>query len=48
MEIIDYIGSDWFVHHIVSNSMGIPFFLWILVISGSISLIYLILKKIIW
>lgn len=48
MEIIDYVWSDWFVHHIIVNSMGLPFLLYILLLCGAVSLIYLILKKIIW
>ena len=48
MEIIDYVWSDWFVHHIIQNAMGIPFLFWILLVCGCVSLIHLILKKIIW
>lgn len=48
MEIVDYIGADWYVHHIVSNAMWLPFFFRILLICWSVSIVYLILKKIIW
>ena len=48
MEIVDYIWVDWFVHHIISNSWGIPFELYIMFIVGCCWLIYLIFKKIIW
>lgn len=45
MEIIDYIGSDWFTHHIIVNSMWLPFLLYVLLLCGAVSLIYLVLKK---
>lgn len=49
MEIISYISStDWFVHYVINNALGVPFELWILIIGSSISFIYLFLKKIIW
>lgn len=48
MEIIDYVWNDWFVHHIIVNSMWLPFLLYVLLLCGAVSLIYLILKKIIW
>ena len=48
MEVIDYVWSDWFVHHILSNSLGIPFELYFLMILSAFGLIYLVLKKIIW
>ena len=48
MEIIDYVWSDWFVHHIITNSWGVPFELYLLLIIWCAWLIYLILKKIIW
>ena len=48
MEVIDYIGSDWFVHHILSNSLGIPFELYVLMILSAFGLIYLVFKKLIW
>lgn len=48
MEIVDYIWSDGFTHHIISNSWWIPFDLYLLFIVWMCGLIYLILKKIIW
>ena len=48
MEIIEYVWSDWFVHYILSNSLGIPFEFYILLLLSSFWLIYLILKKLIW
>ena len=49
MEIISYISSsDWFTHYIFNPTMGIPFILWVILVGGAISFVYLVLKKIIW
>lgn len=48
MEIVDYIGADGFTHHIITNSMGIPFFLYWLLFCTSALFIYLVLKKFVW
>ena len=48
MEILQYIGSDWFTHYIFNNSLGIPFTFYVILIGASISIIHLLLKKILW
>lgn len=48
MEIIDYVWSDGFTHHMFVNNLWIPFLFYVLLLCGAVSLIYLILKKIIW
>lgn len=48
MEIIDYVWSDWFVHHILNNSWGIPFELYFIVLMFCPLFIYLVIKKILW
>ena len=49
MEIIWYTSvSDWYDHYIINNSLWVPFEFRILLIGSAISLIYLILKKLVW
>lgn len=49
MEIIWYTSvSDWYDHYILNNSLGVPFEFWIILMWSAISIIYLILKKLIW
>lgn len=49
MEIISYIStSDWYVHYVLNNALWIPFEFWIILVWGVISLIYLVLKKLVW
>lgn len=49
MEIISYISvSDWYTHYILNNSLWVPFEFWLILVWSAISLIYLVLKKLIW
>ena len=48
MEIIQYIATDWFTHYLIVPAWWMPFLLWLFMVSAVISLIYLIMKKIIW
>lgn len=48
MEIIEYIATDWFTHYLFVPTNGMPFLLWLFMVSAVIIAIYLIFKKIIW
>lgn len=48
MEIISYIATDGFTHYLLVPSNNMPFLLWLFMVSAVISLIYLVMKKIIW
>lgn len=49
MEIISYIWvSDGYTHYIINNALGVPFEFRVILVWSWISLIYLVLKKLIW
>lgn len=48
MEIISYIATDWFTHYLFVPPYWMPFLLWLFMVIATGSLIFLILKKIIW
>lgn len=48
MEIIQYIATDWFTHYLFVPAYWMPLLLRIFMVSAWISLIYLVMKKIIW
>lgn len=48
MEIISYIATDGFTHYLFVPAYWMPFLLWLLMVIATSSLIYLVLKKILW
>lgn len=48
MEIVQYIATDGMTHYLFVPAYGMPFLLWLFMVSAVISLIYLVIKKIIW
>lgn len=48
MEITAFIWTDGFTHYLFVPAYWMPFLLWLFMVAGVISLIYLVLKKLIW